>query len=226
MELVKFNNQEVLDERGERLQALEADLFRLREAAENIWLEIGRICSEIEEYKLYRSTLDEDGNYFRTAKRYFEYLDRRFKERGWHASPGTLNHWIGVYRLFVKEMNFSPDEVASLGVTNVKALAPAVRQLQKEGRMEEARGMVSELIEVAQTYGGIPASEVHTTIDLITGRVDKSLELRFGKALFGFRLDAFRLWWGGKPIDLLAKQQLTDDQRDWVLRRTGQPIPE
>lgn len=224
MELVKFNTQAVLDDRTERLQFLEAELFRLREAAENIWLEIARICSEIEEYKLYKHTRDEDGNYFRTARKYFEYLDQRFKERGWHASPGTINHWMGVYRLFVKEMQFSPDEVAALGVTNVKTLAPAVRQLQKEGRTEEAREMVSELVEVAQTYGGVPASEVNSAIDFLTGRVQKGVEAKFKKAMFGYQLDVLRLWWDGKPIDLLAKQQVTENQYTWFMRRLGQRV--
>lgn len=226
MELVKFNTQSLLDERAQRLEALEGDLFRLREAAENIWLEIGRICSEITEYKLYKHAVDEDGNYFRTAKKYFEYLDRRFDERGWRASPGTLNHWVGIYRLFVEEMQFPAEDVAKLGVKNAKTLAPAVRQLQKEGRGEEAKELVTELVEVAKTYGGIPTSEVNNAIDFLTGRVEKGMEAKFKKALFGYQLDVLRLWWGSKPIDLLAKQQVTDEQYAWVMRRLGQRIDE
>lgn len=226
MELVTFNNQTLLDQRAERLQALEADLFRLREAAENIWLEIGRICSEIIEYKLYKHAVDEDGNYFRTWKAYLEYLDQQFEQRGWKARPATLNRWVGQYRLFVDKLGFELEDVAKLGVKNLMTLAPAVTQLEKEGRIEEAKDLVSEFVEVAKAHGGVPNREVLSAVDFLTGRVEKGLEVTFKKALFGRQLTTFRLWWGGRPIDLLNKQQITDEQYEWVMRRTGQRLDE
>lgn len=227
MELAKFNNQEVLNDRSERLEVIEAELFRLREAAENIWIRIAELCSEIIEYKLYKHRQDEDGNYFRTWKAYFDYLDHQWEQKGWKRTSATsLNRWVSQYRLYVKELGFDTDDIAKLGVKNLDTLAPAARQLVKEGRTDEVKEAISEFIEVTKVHGGVPNREVMTAVDFLTGRVEKGLEVDFKKAVFGRYLSTFRLWWGGKPIDLLAKQQITDEQYEWVMKRTGQRLGE
>lgn len=196
-------------------------LFSLREKVEVIWLQMGRICSEIAEKRLYKFAKDENGNYFRTAQAYFKYLDQRFRERGMPISSTTLNKWVGNHRLFIEEMGLSEEQALILGKSNLEQLAPAVRALRDEGKLEEAQTLVHDLVASATHTGGLPVREVATAIDEYTGRVTKGLSVEFVSGRIGRRLSKLTLWWGERAIDVLSSD-LSDEQEAWLLRRLGQ----
>lgn len=203
------------------LAHLEEQLFALRENVEVIWLEMGRLCSTIVDQKLYRFARDEDGNYFRTAQRYFAHLDKRFHERGWDMSRTTLNRWMGTYKLFIEDLHMTPEECRLLGKTNLDLLAPAVRKLRDEGKPEEADALVTEMMAVVYQTQSLPSKVVTEAVDEVTGRVTKGLEVRFQHGAIGQRLVGLTLWWGERPIDLF-KSEISAEQMQWVMRRLGQ----
>lgn len=202
------------------LESLEDRLFTLREKVEVIWIQMGRICAEIAEKKLYKYARDENGNYFRTAQAYFKHLDQRFHERGMPISSTTLNKWVGNHRLFIEQLGLTEDQALILGKSNLEQLAPAVRKLVDEGKPEEAKTMVMDLVAAAEHNGGLPVREVAIAIDEQTGRVNKGLSVEFVSGRIGKRLAKLTLWWGERPIDMLTTD-LTEEQEAWVQRRMG-----
>ena len=201
------------------LEVLEEKLFLAREEVEVLWLAIGEYCAEIVDKKLYRYARDENGNYFRTAKAYFTDLDRRFRERGWHLSTTTLNRYIQDHRL-VEKYDITPQQALTLGKSNLEAIAPAVRKLEKEGKGDAAIQLVREVVDAAVANEGLPLSEVQQAVSQVTGRVMKGLEVRFEKGMFGQKLSKLILWWDERPHDLL-KMEITEEQQQWLQKRLG-----
>ena len=198
-------------------------LFSKREQVEVLWLDIGKLCAHIVDKKLYKQAQDENGNYFRTAKGYFEDLDRRFHERGLNIGKTTMNRFMADYRLFIEGesgVKLTPAEAVTVGKSNLEAMAPAVRKLKKEGRHEDAATLVREVVEAAVATGGLPVSEVNNAVDEYTERVMKGMEVEFTNGMFGKKLSKLVLWWGGAPRDLLTSE-VTEEQAAWVLRRLG-----
>jgi hypothetical protein len=207
----------------DELEQLEGDLFRMRDEIEVIWIEIGKTAAAIVDKKLYLHRKDKDGNYFRTAKAYFQDLDARFAERGQNISYTSINRFVGDYRLFIEGksgVSLTPAQAVLVGKSNLQAMAPAVRQLQKEGRAEEATQLVTEVVEAAIASGGVPTSEVREAVAEVTGGVQKGLSVEFGKGIFGQKVTKVNLWWGGRSINLL-KEEVTDEQAEWLGRRLG-----
>lgn len=214
----------LVDKAQEALEA-EQELFTLRDGVEVLWINIGQVMSDIVDRKLYTYRQDEHGNYFRTAKGYFEYLDRKFAERGWSLSRSTLYRFADDYRLFVKALGMSAEECATLGKSTLQRLAPGVRRLLDAGQESEARELVQEVLVAVENNGGLPATEVDIAVDDATGRVMKSLEVTFEERAVGYRMKSLTLWWGGLPLNLLT-QQVTDEQAAWIAKRLGNKFSE
>lgn len=198
----------------------EQHLFQLRDTVEVLWIEIGAVMSDIVDNKLYQYRQDENGNYFRTAKSYFEYLDKKFTERGWSLSRSTLYRFADDYRLFVKSLGIPVQDCVTLGKSTLQRLAPGVRRLVGDGKPDEARQMVNEVLTAIETNEGLPATEVDLAVDDATGRVMKSLEIGFEPRAVGYKLKKLVLWWSGVAYDLLHGQ-VTDEQAAWVAKRLG-----
>lgn len=209
-----------LSDKTELAAAAEQQLFTLRDGVEVLWIEIGAVMSDIVDRKLYTYRQDEYGNYFRTAKAYFEYLDAKFSERGWSLSRSTLYRFADDYRLFVKKLGMDAEDCATLGKSTLQRLAPGVRRLVQEDKVEEAKEMVQEVLTAVQTNGGLPAAEVDNAVDDHTGRIMKSLSVEFEPRAFGYKLRKLTLWWGGLPLNVLS-DQLTGEQAEWIAKRLG-----
>lgn len=203
-----------------KLRLIEAHLFAHRRQIEVSWLEIGRLCSEVIDQKLYKFAKDEQGNYFRTAKSYFQDLDRRFHEKGYSVGYSSINRFVADYRLFIDSGRMTPEEAVTVGKENLQIMAPKVRKLEKEGKHEEANQLVQEVTDAAVVMGGLPASEVRNAVDDTDNTIRKGLNLQFSQGAFGYKLDKLLLWWGEKSVDVL-KRELTEEQRDWLNRRMG-----
>ena len=204
----------------ETLEHLEAELFAIREEIEVLWLKIGEMCAKIVDEKLYKLALDENGNPFRTAKAYFEDLDKRFRERGQNISYTSLNRFISDYRLFIERGRLTPAEAVALGKSNLQLLAPAVRELDKQGKTEQADKLVREVAEAAVANGGLPSYEVQAAVDEVTDRVMKGLSVEFTSGVFGKKIKKLELRWGTQVLDVL-KHELTEEQVGWLQRRLG-----
>lgn len=205
---------------AEKLAAYEHNLFAHRQQIEVSWLEIGRMCSEIIDQKLYKYAKDESGNHFRTAKSYFQDLDRRFHEKGYSVGYSSINRFVADYRLFIDSGRMTPEEAVTVGKENLQIMAPKVRKLEKEGKHEEANQLVQEVTDAAVVMGGLPASEVRNAVDDSDNTIRKGLNLQFSQGNFGWKLDKLLLWWGNSSVDVL-KRELTDDQKEWLNRRMG-----
>lgn len=203
-----------------KLELYESHLFAHRQQIEISWLEIGRMCSEIIDQKLYKYAKDESGNHFRTAKSYFQDLDRRFHEKGYSVGYSSINRFVADYRLFIESGRMTPEEAVTVGKENLQIMAPKVRKLEKEGKKEEADQLVQEVTDAAVVMGGLPASEVRNAVDDTDNTIRKGLNLQFKQGAFGWKLDKLMLWWGNSSVDVL-KRELSEEQRDWLNRRMG-----
>lgn len=217
-------NQKMADRRYRAAEA-EEHLFQLRDTIEVLWIEIGAVMADIIDQKYYKYRQDEDGNYFRTAKGYFEYLDKRFVERGWNLSRSTLYRFADDYRLFVKTLGFSEQDCVTLGKSTLQRLAPGVRRLVEDGKPDEARQMTQEVLTAIETVGGLPPSEVDIAVDDATGRIMKSLAIEFSPTAFGYKVKKLTLWWGGMAYDV-AHTVFTEEQAAWLAKRLGNKFGE
>lgn len=205
------------------LDGIEEQMFSARDEIEVLWLKMGSLAADIVDKKLYQLRKDENGNHFRTAKAYFQDLDRRFKERGQNFSYTTINRFIDDYRLYLEGksgVTLTPAEAVLVGKSSLEKMAPAIRKLQKEGKPEEAVALVESVVEAAKAGGGIPTAEVVEAVNEATGRVMKGLNVEFGKGIFGKKVTSLKLWWDGRAIDLL-KSEISDEQAEWLQRRLG-----
>lgn len=205
---------------SQRLEFYEHNLFARRQQIEVAWLDIGKMCNDIITQKLYKQAKDESGNHFRTAKAYFQDLDRRFHEKGYSVGYSSINRFVADYRLFIESGRMTPQEAVTVGKENLQIMAPKVRKLEKEGKQEEADQLVQEVKDAAMVMGGLPASEVRNAVDDSDDTIRKGLNLEFKQGAFGFKLEKLLLWWGGKSIDVL-KRELSEDQMQWLNRRMG-----
>lgn len=204
----------------ELLAEIEEKLFEKRTTMEVLWLEIGGLCSEVVTHKLYRLRRDEQGNYFRTAKAYFQDLERQFKEKGLPMSYTSLNRFISDHRLYKEELGYEDTDLLTMGKCALDQMAPAVRKKLKEEGQEAAKAFVDEVLEAARANDGIPLDEVRKAVDDATGRVTKGLEVSFKDGIFGRVLDRMVLWWNDQPYDVV-KQEISEEQAQWVERRLG-----
>ena len=204
----------------ERLLHYEHHLFERRQQIEVAWLEIGKMCSEIIDKKLYKYAKDEQGNAFRTAKAYFQDLDRRFHEKGYSVGYSSINRFVADYRLFIDSGRMTPEEAVTVGKENLQIMAPKVRKLEKEGKVEEADALVNEVKDAAMVMGGLPSHEVRNAVDDTDDTIRKGLNLEFKKGNFGFKLEKLLLWWGGHSVDVF-KRELSEEQMNWLNKRMG-----
>lgn len=204
----------------QRLEYYEHALFVRRQQIEVAWLNIGQMCSEIIDKKLYKYAKDEQGNAFRTAKAYFQDLDRRFHEKGYNVGYSSINRFVADYRLFIDSGRMTPEEAVTVGKENLQIMAPKVRKLEKEGKVEEADALVNEVKDAAMVMGGLPSHEVRNAVDDTDDTIRKGLNLEFKKGNFGYKLEKLLLWWGGHSVDVF-KRELSEEQMNWLNRRMG-----
>lgn len=212
----------LMQSESSELDAYETQLFALRESVEVIWLEIGKILADINDRKLYRYRQDENGNYFRNAKAYFDWLDVRFRERGWNLSQRTLYKYMADHRLYREQLQLAEEDLLLLGKSALEEMAPAVRKLVKEGDIETAASLVNDVLDAARANDGIPLAEVRVAVDEYTGRQSKGLSCEFKNGVFGRRLSKLTLFWGERVIDVLTTE-VTPEQENWFRRRLGLP---
>lgn len=203
-----------------QLDFYEQALFMRRQQIEVAWLDIGKMCSEIIDNKLYKYAKDEAGNAFRTAKAYFQDLDRRFHEKGYNVGYSSINRFVADYRLFIDSGRMTPEEAVTVGKENLQIMAPKVRKLEKEGKHEEADALVTEVKDAAMVMGGLPSHEVRNAVDDTDDTIRKGLNLEFKRGAFGFKLEKLLLWWGGHSVDVF-KRELSEEQMNWLNRRMG-----
>lgn len=202
------------------LGKIEGEIFEARGSIDALWLRMGELCSEVVRHKLYKFKQDENGNYYRTARAYFEGLEKEFKEKGQRLSYTSLNRFVSDHRLYREDLGFEETDMLKLGKSNLDAMAPTVRKMLKEGGKEVAHAFVDDILQSAIANGGLPLHEVEEAVNEETGRVMKGLELEFKDGLFGKGLKKLVLWWGGSPIDLLHSE-VTEEQAGWIMKRMG-----
>lgn len=205
----------------QELENLEQQIFDARQGVDALWLQMGKLCVEILDRKLYKYRQDENGNYYRTAEAYFRDLEKRMRDKGLPMSYTSLNRFVSDIRLYEQHLGYEDMDLLQLGKSALDAIAPTVRKKLKESK-EAAREFVDDLLSAAKANDGLPLSEVQVAVDEATGRVTKGLEVEFKHGLFGQRLSVLKLHWGDDVIDMLHGE-VTEEQRDWVLRRMSVP---